>query len=344
MLTLIYDKTESKGPMTGIASPNVFLSLPNDMLSSHSNVGQPGKWMFRIDDVIEPCPAGTQGPPLCNKDCLIGRYGFSCQNSCHCAAGFPCDTATGVCANGCAAGWAGPNCDQDVDECSTGIVLCGENAECHNTVGGYECRCKKGYSGNGRECSQVERCYSRFGRSCSSDGSCEEGPDGPRCICARGYRGDGFTCTALSHIHSSVEDITRLLKNEETANESSSPDVGEHPFVMTSWQGPAGPSRTSSPKTTLRPKSGFFPPSTAKPNADLKETSKEKQEESADATTLLFLIGPAVLCAIWVILVIVPASPEQQQAVRWGVESAYQECDLCPVKRHLTLSLKNTTV
>ncbi|PIO57180.1 Nidogen-like protein, partial [Teladorsagia circumcincta] len=113
MLTLIYEKTQSKGPMTGIASPtSPFHLLPNDMLSSHSNVGQPGKWMYRIDNGISTCPAGTEHPPLCDKDCPPGRYGFSCQGSCHCAAGFPCDTATGVCANGCAAGWTGLNCDQ----------------------------------------------------------------------------------------------------------------------------------------------------------------------------------------------------------------------------------------
>ncbi|EYC03910.1 hypothetical protein Y032_0091g2492 [Ancylostoma ceylanicum] len=306
MLTLIYEKTQSKGPMTGIASPSVFHALPNEMLSSHSNVGQPGKWMFRIDDVIGACPAGAQGPPLCNKECPAGRYGFSCQSSCHCAAGFPCDTSSGVCANGCAAGWAGQNCDQDIDECSTGMVLCGQNAECHNTIGGYECRCRKGFSGDGKECSPVERCYSRFGRSCSSNGFCEERHDGPRCVCARGFRGDGFTCTAQSPIHSSVEDITHLLKNEESSNDSDASDVGENPFVMTSWQGPAGPARTSPLPTTSRPRSVLFAPSSTKPKIEVKDgTSKEKQEESADATTLLFLIGPAVLCAIWVILVIV---------------------------------------
>ncbi|PIO63556.1 calcium binding EGF domain protein [Teladorsagia circumcincta] len=68
MLTLIYEKTQSKGPMTGIASPtSSFHLLPNDMLSSHSNVGQPGKWMYRIDNGISTCPAGTEHPPLCDK-------------------------------------------------------------------------------------------------------------------------------------------------------------------------------------------------------------------------------------------------------------------------------------
>lgn len=58
----------------GIASPATFHELPNEMLSSHSNVGQPGKWMFRIDDVIGACPAGAQGPPLCDKGSFIPDF------------------------------------------------------------------------------------------------------------------------------------------------------------------------------------------------------------------------------------------------------------------------------
>ncbi|KAK6745525.1 hypothetical protein RB195_011945 [Necator americanus] len=302
--TLIYEKTQSKGPITGIASPTKFHTLPNNMLSSYSNVGQPGKWMLRIDDVIGPCPSGTMGPPLCDEECPAGRYGFSCQRSCHCAAGFPCDMSSGVCANGCAAGWTGSNCDQDVDECLTGMVICGQNAVCHNTVGGYECRCRKGFSGNGKECTPVElRCTSRFGRSCSTNGSCEEREDGPRCVCAPGYRGDGFVCTPQSHIHSSVEDITHLLRDPESSSDNDSSDVGEHPFVMTAWHGMDD--KTTARPPISRPRSPLFITPTTKPKVEIKEnTSKEKQEESADATTLLFLIGPAVLCAIWVILVI----------------------------------------
>jgi len=32
-----------------------------------------------------------------------------------------------------------------VNECSSGVSLCGEEAECFNGVGTYLCRCKKGY-------------------------------------------------------------------------------------------------------------------------------------------------------------------------------------------------------
>ncbi|NXG75114.1 AGRE2 protein, partial [Baryphthengus martii] len=34
---------------------------------------------------------------------------------------------------------------EDVNECSAGLSLCGEEAECFNCVGTYLCRCKKGY-------------------------------------------------------------------------------------------------------------------------------------------------------------------------------------------------------
>ncbi|NWW51575.1 AGRE2 protein, partial [Pedionomus torquatus] len=34
---------------------------------------------------------------------------------------------------------------EDVNECSAGVGLCGEEAECFNDVGTYLCRCKKGY-------------------------------------------------------------------------------------------------------------------------------------------------------------------------------------------------------
>ncbi|NXF11483.1 AGRE2 protein, partial [Smithornis capensis] len=34
---------------------------------------------------------------------------------------------------------------EDVNECSAGVGLCGEGAECFNGVGTYLCRCRKGY-------------------------------------------------------------------------------------------------------------------------------------------------------------------------------------------------------
>lgn len=39
----------------------------------------------------------------------------------------------------------------DIDECS-GTNICDENAECTNEPGGYTCRCRNGFTGNGHQC------------------------------------------------------------------------------------------------------------------------------------------------------------------------------------------------
>lgn len=46
----------------------------------------------------------------------------------------------------------------DIDECS-GRNICDENAECFNEPGGYNCRCKSGYTGNGYTCDLPSTSY-----------------------------------------------------------------------------------------------------------------------------------------------------------------------------------------
>ena len=41
----------------------------------------------------------------------------------------------------------------DIDECSSGSYDCHQNATCVNTAGHYDCICKPGLTGNGRNCS-----------------------------------------------------------------------------------------------------------------------------------------------------------------------------------------------
>ena len=45
------------------------------------------------------------------------------------------------------------NLNADVDECTSNTAnLCNPNATCNNTIGGYNCICNPGFTGNGTTC------------------------------------------------------------------------------------------------------------------------------------------------------------------------------------------------
>lgn len=43
----------------------------------------------------------------------------------------------------------------DIDECTKGTHSCHVNAVCINIQGSYNCTCKDGYSGDGRNCTGI---------------------------------------------------------------------------------------------------------------------------------------------------------------------------------------------
>ena len=62
--------------------------------------------------------------------------------------------------------FAGPL--SDLDECrlfSANRLGCSDNADCINTAGSYECRCKPGFYGDGRNCFSkiLDPCSRSFG-------------------------------------------------------------------------------------------------------------------------------------------------------------------------------------
>ena len=75
----------------------------------------------------------------CSDDmCPLNEVCVSTKSmDCQCGDGFERDESD-VCA--------------DIDECYADGDTCGENAECSNTEGGFECNCIHGYFGDGRAC------------------------------------------------------------------------------------------------------------------------------------------------------------------------------------------------
>ncbi|XP_041880520.1 sushi, nidogen and EGF-like domain-containing protein 1 isoform X9 [Corvus kubaryi] len=139
-----------------------------------TNVGIPGRWVFRIDDAqvqvggcsnttsvcltLRPCLNGGK----CIEDCITGNPSYTCS---------------------CLAGFTGKRCHVDVDECLS--HPCQNGATCLNGAGSFTCRCPPGFRGNNCE-SAESPCESRV---CQNGGSCQVENRTASCLCQSGYTG-----------------------------------------------------------------------------------------------------------------------------------------------------------
>ena len=119
----------------------------------------------------------------------------------------------------------------DINECESPNVNCDQNADCFNSGGSYQCRCRLGYQGNGTDClceflkfrvfilnNFVNVVYGKWlvvlisampyvifladgtcdGIVCDSNSVCVPRASGSRerkCVCKVGWTGDGQNCT-----------------------------------------------------------------------------------------------------------------------------------------------------
>lgn len=145
-------------------------------------------------------------------DCAINRCqnGGSCVDKvngfkCICPAGFSgplCQTdiddcqTDNPCLNGgscadlvnsfrclCVPGFTGSLCQTNVDDCLT--KPCSNGGQCHDLVNDYRCTCKPGFAG--KDCShEVNECSTR---PCLNGGTCMDRINEFKCICPRGFSG-----------------------------------------------------------------------------------------------------------------------------------------------------------
>ncbi|XP_068733688.1 protein kinase C-binding protein NELL2-like isoform X1 [Montipora capricornis] len=96
----------------------------------------------------------------------------------------------------CRLGFTSAHCKKDINECSTGNHNCSHVAVCNNTFGSYNCTCKKGYAGDGRNCSDIDEC-STGKYNCSQVAVCNNTNGSYNCTCKKGYVGDGRNCSDI---------------------------------------------------------------------------------------------------------------------------------------------------
>ncbi|XP_066026287.1 uncharacterized protein [Pocillopora verrucosa] len=138
-----------------------------------------------------------------------------CKNNATCQSGF---TKKGYrCL--CTAGFEGPICERDINECARGLHKCSSGAFCNNTKGSYNCTCKHGFTGNGRECKDIDECV-EGSHSCSPDAYCNNTKGSYNCTCKPGFTGSGGKCkeaTSCKEIHeiSSVSSVVTFLVDSQ---------------------------------------------------------------------------------------------------------------------------------
>nr|XP_042714715.1 sushi, nidogen and EGF-like domain-containing protein 1 isoform X6 [Chrysemys picta bellii] len=140
-----------------------------------TNVGIPGRWVFRIDDAqvqvggcnnttsvcftLRPCLNGGK----CIEDCITGNPSYSCS---------------------CLAGFTGKRCHLDVDECLS--HPCQNSATCINGINSFSCQCPPGFKG--AMCETVESPCEM--KECQNGGQCQVANKTAVCVCQAGYTGD----------------------------------------------------------------------------------------------------------------------------------------------------------
>lgn len=78
----------------------------------------------------------------------------------------------------------------DINECENNP--CAADAECVNTDGSFECRCKDGYELDPiRGCGDVNECLRSD--TCATNAKCINVPGSYKCICPQGFIGQGRT-------------------------------------------------------------------------------------------------------------------------------------------------------
>ncbi|XP_043926270.1 sushi, nidogen and EGF-like domain-containing protein 1 [Protopterus annectens] len=177
-----------------------------------TNVGIPGRWVFRIDDAhvqvgscndtlsvcanLRPCLNGGQciddcvtGNPSYTCSCLAGYTGRRCHIDVNECASYPCQNG-GSCIDGrnsftclCAPGFTNITCETDVNECASNP--CQNRGICVDGRNNFICQCPSGFTGLLCE-TDIDDCANN---PCKNGGTCDDGIDAYFCMCTDGYTG-----------------------------------------------------------------------------------------------------------------------------------------------------------
>ncbi|KAM4772091.1 sushi, nidogen and EGF-like domain-containing protein 1 [Rhinophrynus dorsalis] len=181
-------------------------------IANTTNVGIPGRWVFRIDNnhvqvgecrnttsvcwTLRPCLNGGR----CIDDCVTGNPSYTCSclsgytgKHCHidvgkcssqpCRNGGSCVDKPGTFICLCPPDFTGTLCETEVSPCTGKTCQNGGECRVHNRIA--VCECQPGYTGDSCD-TEIRPCLSA---PCLNGGICEELGIHYRCACAQGFTG-----------------------------------------------------------------------------------------------------------------------------------------------------------
>ncbi|KAM4632911.1 thrombomodulin-like [Polymixia lowei] len=128
------------------------------------------------------CPTGHDVNPDNNVTCEVIKHDPCASLRCEQACYHHNDSYTCTCEHGFELAADGRTC-RDVNNCIDSRQCPGDNYRCVNTVGGFQCVCKRGYRSVGGDCVDVDECA-----DAPCEHTCENKPGGYECSCFDGYR------------------------------------------------------------------------------------------------------------------------------------------------------------
>ncbi|XP_051953965.1 thrombomodulin-like [Xyrauchen texanus] len=124
---------------------------------------------YQIDDNRVTCT--KQDDPCLLAECEHGCSKVGNTYVCICRQGFELDADRKTC--------------KDINDCIDESLCQGQNEECVNTIGSFECRCKLGFEREGLLCIDVDECFMSGSVKC--DHECVKDEGGFHCECHEGY-------------------------------------------------------------------------------------------------------------------------------------------------------------